>query len=101
MRTGIFVPTPRLNSFIWNEETLIRDRHDLHVIRHAADQDRELKPNAGGAVCSCEKQQDDHDGLINLIGDRINASAPFSSFARACLRQQGNRGWNTELLMTS
>ena len=91
-----------IDLFHLNEGTLIRDRHDLHVaIRHSANRIEELEAEREVAGTLTQKQQEEYDDLINLIGDRINASAPFSSFARACLRQGGDRGWNTELLITA
>jgi NAD dependent epimerase/dehydratase family enzyme len=87
--------------FHLNEGTLIRDRRDLHVaIRHSANRIEELEAEREATGALTRKQQEEYDRLINLIGERINASAPFSSFARASLKQSGDRGWNTELLMT-
>jgi hypothetical protein len=88
--------------FHLNEGTLIRDRHDLFVaIEHSAKCIEELEAERGAAGVLSEKQALEFDGHINQIADRINASAPFSSFARACLRQKGDLGWNTELLATA
>jgi hypothetical protein len=88
--------------FHLNEGTLIRDRHDLYVaIDHSVKRIEELEAERAAAGLLSDKQDLEFDGLINQIADRINASAPFSAFARACLRQNGDLGWNSELLATA
>ncbi len=88
--------------FHLNEGTLIRDRHELQVaIRHAANRIEELEAERESVGKLTEGQQEEYDRLINQIGETINSASRFSSFARACLRQNGDRGWNTELLMTA
>lgn len=88
--------------FHLNEGTLIRDRHDLYVaIDHSVKRIEELETELEVSGVLSDKQALEFDALINQIADRINASAPFSAFARACLRQNGDLGWNTELLATA
>ncbi|MCJ2109027.1 hypothetical protein MKK70_27400 [Methylobacterium sp. E-041] len=88
--------------FHLNEGTLIRDRHDLYVaIRHSVRRVEELEAEREANGILTPKQEDDYDQLINQIGQQINAAAPFSSFARACLKQIGDLGWNTHLLTTA
>jgi hypothetical protein len=85
--------------FHLNEGTLIRDRHDLYVaIDHSVKRIEELEIQREATGTLTEKQSTEYDSLINQVADRINASAPFSAFSRACLRQNGDLGWNTELL---
>lgn len=89
-----------IDLFHLNEGTLIRDRCDLHAaIKHFSDRIEELEVEREAVGSLTDNQNKEYDKLINLIGDRVNAAAPFSSFARACLKQGGDRGWNTELLM--
>ena len=88
--------------FHLNEGTLIRDRHDLYVaISHSAKRIEELEADILMAGVLTAKQQDEYDRLIDQIGNWINASAPFSAFARASLQQGGDRGWNTQLLTSA
>lgn len=88
--------------FHLNEGTLIRDRHDLYVaIRHSVRRIEELEAEREAHGTLNPKQEDEYDNLLNQIGDWINSAAPFSSFARACLKQNGDLGWNTYLLATT
>lgn len=88
-----------IDLFHLNEGTLIRDRHDLYVaIDHSVKRIEELETEREATGSLSEKQSLEYDSLINQLADRINASAPFSAFSRACLRQNGDLGWNTELL---
>ncbi len=88
--------------FHLNEGTLIRDRHELYVaIDHSVKRIEELETERQAAGTLTDKQALEFDALINQVADRINASAPFSAFARACLRQNGDLGWNSELLATA
>lgn len=91
-----------IDLFHLNEGTLIRDRHDLFVaIEHSIRRIEQLEAERETAGALNEQQALEYDSHINQIADRINASAPFSRFARACLRQKGDLGWNTELLETA
>lgn len=88
-----------IDLFHLNEGTLIRDRHDLYVaIDHSVKRIEELEIERATTGSLTHKQSIEFDSLINQVADRINASAPFSAFSRACLRQNGDLGWNTELL---
>jgi len=88
-----------IDLFHLNEGTLIRDRHDLYVaINHAVKRIEELELERESIGSLTDQQSVEFDLLINQVADRINASAPFSAFSRACLRQNGDLGWNTELL---
>ncbi len=85
--------------FHLNEGTLIRDRHELFVaISHSVRRIEELENEREVSGHLTDKQTIEFDTLINEIADRINSSAPFSAFARSCLRQNGDLGWNSELL---
>lgn len=85
--------------FHLNEGTLIRDRHELFVaISYSVRRIEQLESDRQASGALTDKQSVEFDNLINQIADRINASAPFSAFARACLRQNGDLGWNSELL---
>lgn len=91
-----------IDLFHLNEGTLIRDRHELQVaIRHAANRIEDLETLRESAGPLSKKDQEEYDLFINQIGDLINSASRFSSFARACVRQGGDRGWNTELLITA
>lgn len=88
--------------FHLNEGTLIRDRHDLYVaISHSASRIEEIERDLEINGVLTEKQQEEYDGLIDQIGNWINTSAPFAAFARASVQQGGDRGWNTQLLMSA
>ncbi|MBF0890406.1 hypothetical protein HKD28_03060 [Gluconobacter sp. LMG 1744] len=90
-----------IDLFHLNEGTLIRDRHDLYVsIEHAVKRIEKLEHERESIGRLTDQQSAEFDSLINEVADRINASAPFSAFSRACLRQKGDLGWNTELLTT-
>jgi hypothetical protein len=91
--------TTSIDLYHLNEGTLIRDRKELQVAisRRISEVERltakieknvQLKPDE-------EKRYQD---LLNELGECVNSSSQFSAFARACLLQQGNRGWNMELL---
>lgn len=85
--------------FHLNEGTLIRDCHELFVaINHAVKRIEELESERQVSGELTHRQSIEFDALINQVADRINASAPFSAFARACLWQNGDLGWNSELL---
>jgi predicted metal-dependent hydrolase len=84
-----------------NEGTLIRDRHELQVaIQHLAERIEELEEIRSRDGGLTDKQDAEYSGLINQIGELINSASRFSAFARACLSQNGNRGWNTEILLS-
>lgn len=90
-----------IDLFHLNEGNLIVDRHDLYVaIDHWARQIEDLEKRRAADSLTVS-QEAEYDDLINRVGDHINASAPFSAFTRACLKQKGDLGWNTELLTTS
>lgn len=76
-------------------------RESTSFPRRSVKRIEELETEREAAGALSEKQALEFDGIINQIADRINASAPFSAFARACLRQNGDLGWNTELLATA
>ena len=81
-----------------NEGTLIRDRHELYVaIKYLVGQVERLLTEEDLRQLT-PKEEEEYDDLINQIADQINSASRFSTFARACLRQLGDRGWNTELL---
>lgn len=91
-----------IDLFHLNEGTLIRDRFNLFVaIGHWVRQIEDLEQERAQAGTLNPKQAHDYDELINRVAEHINGAAPFSRFARACLRQNGDLGWNTELLMAA
>ncbi|WP_295240171.1 hypothetical protein [uncultured Brevundimonas sp.] len=90
-----------IDLFHLNEGNLIVDRHALYVaIDHWARRIEDLEERRAADSLTVN-QEGEYVELINRVGDCINASAPFSAFTRACLRQKGDLGWNTELLATS
>ncbi|WP_156398872.1 hypothetical protein [Methylobacterium sp. Leaf469] len=90
-----------IDLFHLNEGNLILDRHALYVaIDHWARQIEDLEKQRASDNWTV-KQEADYEELINRVGDHINAAAPFSAFTRACLKQKGDLGWNTQLLTTA
>ncbi|WP_375460065.1 hypothetical protein [uncultured Enterovirga sp.] len=90
-----------IDLFHLNEGNLIVDRHELFVaINHWARKIEDLEQRRAADILTVS-QEAEYDDLINRVGDYINASAPFSAFTRACLKQKGDLGWNLELLATS
>lgn len=91
--------TTSIELYHLNEGTLILERHELYVaisrriseiekLIAKIDKNKKLKP----------EEEKRYQALQNELGEYINSSSQFSAFARACLLQQGNRGWNMELL---
>ncbi|MBP0609742.1 MULTISPECIES: hypothetical protein [Burkholderia] len=85
--------------FHLNEGSLIRDRKDIQVaLKNLSDRaDKLFTRQAENGDLSDEDQQE-LSSCVELITQKITSSAPFSAFARACIYQLGDRGWNTELL---
>jgi len=85
-----------------NEGTLIRDRMELYVaITHFVDEVERLTKKMETVGTLCEDDERAYDAAIDQLGNFINSASPFSAFARACLRQRGDLGWNTELLVSA
>lgn len=85
-----------------NEGTLIRDRQELQVlIGHFVKNIERLavKKEQEGILSDAEERE--YDDQIDQLGNLINSASKFSSFARSCVKQYGDRGWNTELLTSS
>jgi hypothetical protein len=85
-----------------NEGTLIRDRAELYTaMSHLMDRVERLCTVRETVGLLNEEQEEEYDSLINQLGNFINSASPFSAFARACLQQRGERGWNTNLLLSA
>jgi uncharacterized protein (TIGR02646 family) len=85
-----------------NEGTLIRDRQELQVaIVHTMREIEALSRQRDTTGNLSNDDENRYDNLINQLGGWINSASRFSAFARACLTQAGDLGWNTELLVTT
>jgi|SRR5208283_2884345 len=82
------------------DEAATRKRIDAQLRQAGWEVDRieELFSRAENGQQLSEEEADELENLQNEAANYINASAEYSSFFRALLRQLGNRGWNDELL---
>jgi hypothetical protein len=82
-----------------NEGTLIAQRAERGVMLNGkAERIEELFSRSESGEQLTDAENDELAKLQNDVANYINASAEYSSFLRALLRQLGSRGWNDELL---
>lgn len=82
-----------------NNGVLIAQRAELAVaLKGKAERVEELFAKVESNKKLTRRESDELAKLQNEIAGHINATAQYSAFFRALLKQLGNRGWNEELL---
>lgn len=82
-----------------NEGTLIAQRAERGVVlKGKAARIEELFSRAENGDALSEEESEELESLQNEVASYVNATAEYSAFFRALLRQLGSRGWNDELL---
>lgn len=82
-----------------NEGTLITQRSERGVaLKTKADRIEELFSREENGEQLSDKESEELSQLQNEVANYVNATAEYSAFFRALLKQLGNRGWNDELL---
>lgn len=84
-----------------NEGSLILDRYELNVaIQHKFDEIEQLESDRKNGEFDDRKKKR-YKTLIDELGEIINSSSRYCTFARNSLSQRGDRGWNTKLLLST
>jgi hypothetical protein len=82
-----------------NEGTIITQRAERGVALTAkAERIEELFSGEEAGEQLSDKEAEELNKLQNEVAGYVNATAEYSAFFRALLKQRGNRGWNEELL---
>ena len=82
-----------------NDGHLIKERFNIYASIEDKSKKIEKRLQKQEENTITPEEENELNDLINDISKLINTSASYSSFARKCLMENGDRGWNTELLM--
>ena len=84
-----------------NEGTLIQSRAEIYSsLVHLANIIDPLFAKEDAGILT-DSEDANLTKALAQVGEVINSGASFSSFARACLLQMGDLGWNTELMVAA